>query len=103
RTVDATSANAAVVAISIMSAVDGCDHEKFDVRNREMRTPLNLEIDRDDVFANAHTELRNWDVLRIGLVGVERGAIRKGDRETGIVGTRRAHDVLANLQIDHAV
>ena len=34
---------------------------------------------------------------------VERGPIRKGDREAGIVGARRPDDVLANLQIDDAV
>src|SRR5437868_5423305 len=35
--VDATSANTAVVAISIMPAIDGCNRRKFDVRNREDR------------------------------------------------------------------
>ena len=48
--VDASNATTAVVTVSIMSAIDGCDRQKFDVRNREKRTPLNLEIDRHDVF-----------------------------------------------------
>src|SRR5258708_4190853 len=52
------SAAASAVAISILSAIDGCRGRKFDVRNREERTPLNVEIDRYDVVAERHAELR---------------------------------------------
>ena len=75
--VDANSATTAVVAISIMSAIDGCDRQKFDVRNREERTVLNLEIDRYDVFAELDAELRDRHVPIVLLIGVERGAIRE--------------------------
>jgi len=43
---DARTEAASVVAIGILPAIDGCDQQKFDVRNRKERTLLNLEIDR---------------------------------------------------------
>src|SRR4051794_2362224 len=99
---DAMSTDAAI-AISIMSAIDGCDRQKFDVRNREERTPLNLEIDRYDVFANPTGELDDGDVTRGGLVRVERRAIRERDRQPRVVRSRGADDIGANLQRDHTV
>src|SRR4051812_18098317 len=101
--VEANSATAIVVASSIMAAIDGCDRQKFDVRYRQDRTLLNFKIDRYDVFAHGHRELRNRDVLSVGLVGVERGAIGERHRESGVVRARRADHVFANLQVDHAV
>jgi hypothetical protein len=86
-----------------MPAVDGRDRQKFDVRIREERTVLNLEIDRDDVVAEADAELRDRHVTLVLLVGVERGAIWKRNREAGVVGARRMDDVLANLQVDDPV
>src|SRR5439155_18830694 len=62
-----------------------------------------LEIDGDDVFAEGHAELRDWDVLIVVLIGVECRAIRKRNRQTGVVRPRRSHDVCANLQVDDAV
>src|SRR5262245_44442732 len=60
---DAASAAAArLVMISILPAIDGRDHQKFDVRIRDERTPLNLEIDRHDVLRKRDAELRNRDV-----------------------------------------
>src|SRR4029077_8184618 len=63
----------------------------------------NLEIDRDDVIRQAHTELGDRHVAHVLLVRIERGAIGKRDREAGVVGARRADDVLAHLQVDHAL
>src|SRR6185295_5533262 len=76
---------------------------KFDVRNREERTVLNVEIDRDDVIRQAHTELGDRHVALVLLICVERGAVGKRDRQAGVVRARRADDVLTHLQIDHAV
>src|SRR6188508_499483 len=47
-TSDAAAIKAAArpVAISIMPAVDASDRQKFDVRIRDERTVLNVEIDR---------------------------------------------------------
>src|SRR5262245_31007651 len=57
---DRRSADAArLEAISILRRVDGCDHQKFDVRSREDRTSIahtvhiwkrdsDLKVDRDD-------------------------------------------------------
>src|SRR6185295_2389715 len=45
----ASAAAARLVMISILPAIDGRDWQKFDVRNRDERTLLNLEIDRDNV------------------------------------------------------
>src|SRR5438105_3625584 len=46
---DANTTAATLVVISILSSIDDADRQKFDVRNREERTALNLEIDRYDV------------------------------------------------------
>src|SRR4029079_9792233 len=46
---DVASAAAARLVISI-AAIDGRNQQKFDVRKRDERTVLNLEIDRDDVL-----------------------------------------------------
>jgi len=54
-----------------MPPIDGRRRRKFDVRNREERTLLNLEIDRDDVLAEAGAELRDRDVTRVFLIRVE--------------------------------
>src|SRR5258706_8561766 len=97
------SAMASAVAVSILSAIDGCGSRKFDGRNREERTSLNLEIDRYDVLTKGHTELRNRDVARILLVGVERGAIGERDRQPRVVRAGRSHDVGANLQARDSV
>src|SRR5258708_26180305 len=90
KAVDASSAMAVVVAISIMSAIDGRDRQKFDVRNREERTVSNVEIDRDDVLAEADAELRDGDVPIVRLIRVERRAIRERDREARVVRPRRS-------------
>src|SRR5262249_10575134 len=58
----ASAAAARLVMISILPAIDGRNHQKFDVRKRQERTPLNLEIDRDDVVRQRHAELRNRDM-----------------------------------------
>src|SRR5580765_4236849 len=68
----AISAAARPVAISIMPAIDGIDRQKFDVRIRDERTVLNVEIDRYDVLAEADAELRDRHVALVLLVGVER-------------------------------
>src|SRR5258708_367476 len=93
----------AKTAVSIMSAIDGCRRRKFDVRNRDERTVLNLEIDRDDLFGKGHSELRDWDVARILLIRVERAAVDERHRERPIERPRRSHDVGANLQARDAV
>src|SRR5262249_16849738 len=101
---DAASAAAArLVMISILPAIDGRDHQKFDVRIRDERTPLNLEIDLDDVIRKRDAELRDWDVAIVPLIRVERGTIGKGNHQRGVIGSRRSDDILANLQVDHAV
>src|SRR5882724_7735430 len=82
--VEATSAIATVVATSIMPAIDGCDRQRFDVRNRKERTVLNLEIDRDDLLAEADAELRDRHVAFVRLIRVERRAVRKRDRKAAI-------------------
>ena len=64
-----------------MPAVDAGNRQKFDVRIRDERTVLNVEIDRYDVLAEADTELCNRHVVLILLVGVERRAIRKRNRQ----------------------
>src|SRR5438874_4266373 len=96
-------ATVSAVAVSILSAIDDRRRRKFDVRNRQQRTVLNLKIDRDNVFAKGHSELRNWDVARMFLVRVERCAIDERDRQAGIVRTRRSDDIGANLQAGNAV
>src|SRR5436190_23557362 len=62
-----------------------------------------LEVDGDDVFAEGRAELRDWDVLIVFLICVERRAVRKRNRQAGVVRPRRSHDVGANLQIDDTV
>ena len=42
--VNANSAATTLVAVSIMSAIDGCNSQKFDVRYRQERTIVSLEI-----------------------------------------------------------
>ena len=64
---------------------------------------VNLEIDRDDVLEVRRRPLRDGDVALVVLIRVERGAIRKRNRQAGVVRARRADDVGANLQVDHAV
>src|SRR5438874_9925653 len=92
-----------LVTTSILSAVDGRDRQKFDVRNREERTRLNLEIDRDDVVGNGNAVLRDRDVAVVLLIRVERRAIPEPDDERRVVRARRSDDILANLQLDDAV
>src|SRR5262245_10031198 len=93
----------AIAVINILSAIDGCRGRKFDVRNRKTRDALNLEIDRHDVVADRHAMLRNRNVTRMLLIGVERRAIDEGDRKAGVVGARRADDVGANLEAGDSV
>src|SRR5438874_1314074 len=52
-----------------------------------------LEVDRDDVRAERDAELRDGNVLIVVLVRVERRAIRKRNRQSGVVRARRSHDV----------
>ena len=65
--------------------------------------PNKLEIDRYDVLREADTVLCNRNVNIVLLIRVERGAIRKRNREPGVVRARRLDHVRANLQVDHAV
>ena len=66
---DVASAAAARLVISI-AAIDGQNQQKFDVRKRDERTALNLEIDRHDVVAERHAMLRNGHVTRMPLIRV---------------------------------
>src|SRR5262245_9356247 len=99
----AIAAAARLVMISILPAIDGADRQKFDVRIREKRTLSNLEIDRHDVVRQRRAVLCNGHVTIVLLVGIERGAVGKGDHQRRVIGARRAHHVLSNLQIDDAV
>src|SRR4029077_7236679 len=93
----------AIAVINILSAIDGCERRKFDVRNRKLRDALNLEIDRHDVFAKRHAVLRNGHVTRMFLIGVERRTIDERNREAGVVRAGRADDVGANLEAGDSV
>jgi hypothetical protein len=99
----AITAAARPVATSIMPPIDGGRQQKFAVRIRDERTVLNVEIDRYDVVAEADAELGHRHVALVLLVGVERRAIRKRDRQPGVVRSRRVDDVPAHLQVGHAV
>src|SRR5713226_4116139 len=55
------------------------------------------------MLAERRAKLRDRHVARIFLIGVEGRSIGKVDHEPCVVGTWRAHDVFANLQVDHAV
>src|SRR3954452_9781144 len=99
---EVASAAAARLVISI-AAIDGQNQQKFDVRKREERTALNLEIDRNNVLRERRAVLRNRHVALVFLVRVERCAIRERDDQRRIVRSRRPHHVLTNLQIEDAV
>src|SRR3954467_8661638 len=99
---DVASAAAARLVISI-AAIDGQNQQKFDVRKRDERTALNLEIDRNNVLRERCAVLRNRHVTVVCLVRVERCSIRERDHQRRIVRSRRPHHVLTNLQIEDAV
>jgi hypothetical protein len=61
-----------------------------------------LKIDRHDVVAETRAKLRNWNMLRIGLVSVERRPVAEFDHERGVVRPRRVDDVGADRQPDDA-
>jgi hypothetical protein len=86
-----------------IAAIDGQNQQKFDVRNCDERTRLNLEIDRYNVLRERCAILRNRDVTVVFLVRVERRPIGERDDERRIVRSRRPHHVFTNLQVDHAV
>src|SRR6266508_846572 len=53
----------ALAAISILSAIDGCNRRKFDVRNRDVRTP---SVRAHDTEWAEHTEGRATETQRHG-------------------------------------
>ena len=60
------------------------------------------EIYGHDVLAEAHAELRNGHMMRVGLVGIEGSAVPEFDDESGVVRTRRPDDVGADRQLEDA-
>src|SRR3954453_18412731 len=99
---DVASAAAARLVVRI-AGIDGQNQQKFDVRKRDERTALNLEIDRNNVLRERCAVLRNRHVTVVCLVRVERCPIRERDHQRRIVRPRRPHYVLPNLQIEDAV